>query len=111
MRTDTLIYANATRSVWVVEDCDWGGPCDYTPVCSDGWRGTTVGDVLHIDGTGTIGTRYDAFREGLAYLGLTVKQYMRESEDEVTKHLRQIVLATEQINKIRATVAGMHDLV
>lgn len=102
-----LEFAYGEHAGRVREDCDWGGPCDYTAYCDCGWRGTTLGDVLHTDGSGTIGGRYDSFVELLDHMGVSIEEYVEFCEFEINRHLGNIVTTVAQINKFRDRADAM----
>lgn len=94
---ERLAYDHDGHKGSVEVDCDWGGPCEYKPACSCGWFGTTLGDVLHTDGSGTVGTEYEAFAELLDHMGLTVLDYVEHQDTLMLKALQQIRNLTELV--------------
>lgn len=112
MTRERLYYSNTEHSISVYADCDWGGPCEYKVSCRCGWKSIKRWtDVLFVDGSGTVGSEYNAFKEGLAHMGVTVLDYIESRENDITSWLKSIVQYTEAINSARAEVGGMRDLV
>jgi hypothetical protein len=106
-----LEYADANHSIWVVVDCDWGGPCRYIPYCRCGWRGTVVGDVVHQDGLGQLGTKYSAFAEALDHMGMTVSQWIDLSENYITRWMDNIKMYVDSSNQLRTNIKNMRELI
>ena len=107
---DKLEWANADHSVWVYKECDWGGPCEYTPMCRCGWRGNTVGDILHSDGSGELGTEWSAFADALDHVDMTVLDWIREREDAIAHILNLAKLYIDAANKTRSLIDNMRHL-